>query len=44
MAKKSASRALDALLVSPAPVLSTLVREAARMGNVDELLARLTPE
>jgi len=43
MAKKSTQRAINALLVSPAPTLSTLVMEAAQLGNVDELLARLTP-
>jgi len=43
MTKKSACRAMDALLVSPAPTLSTLVMEAAQMGDVDEILARLTP-
>lgn len=35
---------LLAVFETPAPALSTLVREVAELGSVDEVLSRLTPE
>lgn len=44
MAKPKKQADLAAMIATPAPALSTLVREAAALGSVDDVLARLTPE
>lgn len=44
MAKKKNPDELAAVLATPAPALSALVREAAALGSVEDVLSRLTPE
>jgi len=43
MAKKKSDE-LRTVLAGPAPALSALVREAAALGSVEDVLSRLTPE